>query len=98
MTPENEMKWESLERNRGQYHARRNGKSLRGHTLVWHSQHPSWLNNLSADELRTVVRNHITTVMSRYRGRIRAWDVVNEAFNEDGSRRNSIFQQKLGDG
>jgi endo-1,4-beta-xylanase len=108
VTPENEMKWGVVEPNRGQFnwsgadtivnYARRNGKTVRGHTLVWHSQLPGWVNDLSAAELRTVVRQHIATEMGRYRGQIRAWDVVNEAFNEDGSRRQSVFQQKLGDG
>ncbi|MDR7303792.1 endo-1,4-beta-xylanase [Haloactinomyces albus] len=108
MTPENAMKWSVLEPNRGQYnwsgadaivdYAQQNGKTVRGHTLVWHKQHPDWLNNLSATELRSVLKKHITTVVSRYQGKIRAWDVVNEVFTEDGTRRNSIFQQKLGDG
>ncbi|WP_082114728.1 endo-1,4-beta-xylanase [Lentzea aerocolonigenes] len=108
VTPENEMKWAVVEPNRGQFnwsgadaivnYAQQNGKSVRGHTLVWHSQYPGWLNNLGSSELRSVTQQHINTEMGRYRGRIRAWDVVNEMFNEDGSRRQSIFQQKLGDG
>ncbi|NGY60338.1 endo-1,4-beta-xylanase [Lentzea sp. NEAU-D13] len=107
VTPENEMKWAVVEPNRGQFnwsgadaivnYARQNGKSVRGHTLVWHSQYPGWLNNLGSSELRSVVQQHINTEMGRYRGRIRAWDVVNEMFNEDGSRRQSIFQQRMGD-
>ncbi|MFS8097505.1 endo-1,4-beta-xylanase [Lentzea alba] len=107
VTPENEMKWAVVEPNRGQFnwsgadaivnYAQQNGKSVRGHTLVWHSQYPGWLNNLGGGELRSVVQQHINTEMGRYRGRIRAWDVVNEMFNEDGSRRQSIFQQRLGD-
>ncbi|MDX8035723.1 endo-1,4-beta-xylanase [Lentzea sp. BCCO 10_0856] len=107
VTPENEMKWAVVEPNRGQFnwsgadaivnYARQNGKSVRGHTLVWHSQYPGWLNNLGSGELRSVVQQHINTEMGRYRGRIRAWDVVNEMFNEDGSRRQSIFQQRMGD-
>ena len=107
VTPENEMKWAVVEPNRGQFnwsgadaivnYARQNGKTVRGHTLVWHSQYPSWLNNLGSSELRSVVQQHINTEMGRYRGRIRAWDVVNEMFNDDGSRRQSIFQQRMGD-
>ncbi|MFI6094639.1 endo-1,4-beta-xylanase [Lentzea sp. NPDC051213] len=107
ITPENEMKWAVVEPNRGQFdwsgadtivnYAQQNGKSVRGHTLVWHSQYPGWLNNLGSGELRSVVQQHIGTEMGRYRGKIRAWDVVNEMFNEDGSRRQSIFQQRLGD-
>ncbi|RSM59301.1 1,4-beta-xylanase [Amycolatopsis sp. WAC 01376] len=108
VTPENEMKWGVVEANRGQYnwsgadaivdYAQRNGKSVRGHTLVWHSQLPGWVNNLGAGELRSVTQRHIATEMGRYRGKIRAWDVVNEMFNDDGTRRSSVFQQKLGDG
>ncbi|SFT34806.1 endo-1,4-beta-xylanase [Actinopolyspora lacussalsi subsp. righensis] len=108
VTAENAMKWSVLEPNRGQYdwsgadaimdYARQHGKSVRGHTLVWHKQHPGWLNDLSASELRSAVKNHITTVVNRYEGEIRAWDVVNEVFNSDGTRRDSIFQRKLGDG
>jgi endo-1,4-beta-xylanase len=108
VTPENEMKWAVVEPNRNQFnwsgadaivnYAQQNGKSVRGHTLVWHSQYPNWLNNLGGNELRNVVREHINTEMGRYRGKIRAWDVVNEIFEENGSRRQSIFQQRLGDG
>ncbi|MFC0107392.1 endo-1,4-beta-xylanase [Kibdelosporangium aridum] len=108
VTPENEMKWGTLEATRGQYdwsgadelvrYAKQTRKTIRGHTLVWHSQLPSWVNDLPADELRSVLRQHITTVVSRFRGKVRAWDVVNEAFNEDGTRRDTVFQQKLGDG
>lgn len=107
VTPENEMKWAVVEPNRGQYdwsgadaivdYAQRTGKSVRGHTLVWHSQYPGWLDDLGSSELRGVVKKHIKTEMGRYRGKIRAWDVVNEVFNEDGSRRQSIFQQRLGE-
>jgi endo-1,4-beta-xylanase len=108
VTPENEMKWAVVEPNRNQFnwsgadaivnYAQQNGKSVRGHTLVWHSQYPGWLNNLGGGELRNVVREHINTEMGRYRGKIRAWDVVNEIFEENGTRRQSIFQQRLGDG
>ncbi|WP_434443174.1 endo-1,4-beta-xylanase [Lentzea sp. E54] len=107
VTPENEMKWGVVEAVRGQYdwsgadaiveYARKTGKSVRGHTLVWHSQLPDWVDDLDATELRGVVRQHIATEAGRYRGKIRAWDVVNEAFNEDGTRRQTVFQDKLGD-
>ncbi len=108
VTPENEMKWGVVEPNRGQYdwsgadaivaYAQQYGKSVRGHTLVWHSQLPGWVGGLSATDLRAAMRQHISTEMTRYRGKIRAWDVVNEVFNDDGTRRASVFQQKLGDG
>ncbi|UVS76526.1 endo-1,4-beta-xylanase [Actinokineospora sp. UTMC 2448] len=107
VTAENAMKWDALQPSRGQYNwaqadrimqrAEATGQMVRGHTLVWHSQTPSWVQNLSATELRQVMVDHITTVMTRYKGRIAHWDVVNEAFNDDGSRRQSFWQQKLGD-
>jgi endo-1,4-beta-xylanase len=106
VTAENAMKWGSIEATRGQFNwapadalvsfAQANGQSVYGHTLVWHSQAPSWINSLPAAELRTVVQQHITTQVTRYRGAVRAWDVVNEAFNEDGTLRQSVFLNQLG--
>ncbi|KAK2035175.1 hypothetical protein LX32DRAFT_688821 [Colletotrichum zoysiae] len=86
VTPENSMKWQSLNPNQGQYNwgdadylvdfATQNGKSVRGHTLVWHSQLPTWVSNIrDANTLRNVIRTHVTTVVTRYRGRIRAWSM-----------------------
>jgi endo-1,4-beta-xylanase len=108
VTPENEMKWGVVEPVRGQpdwsgadaivKYARQHRKTVRGHTLVWHSQLPAWVADLPADELRSALRQHILVEVGRYRGKVRAWDVVNEAFNEDGTRRDTVFQQKLGDG
>jgi endo-1,4-beta-xylanase len=107
-TAENEMKWDVTEPTRGQYSytrgdqivtfAEQNGMQVRGHTLVWHSQLPSWVSALtSASEVRSAMTNHITQVMSHFRGKVVAWDVVNEAWNDDGmSMRNSVFQQRLG--
>ncbi|UED87774.1 endo-1,4-beta-xylanase [Streptomyces profundus] len=109
-TAENEMKWDALQPNRGQFnfgnadrivnHARGQGMSLRGHTLVWHSQLPGWVGGLGTNELRTAMNDHISQVMGRYRGQIDSWDVVNEAFEDgsSGARRNSPFQQRLGNG
>ncbi|RLP86428.1 endo-1,4-beta-xylanase [Micromonospora sp. CV4] len=98
VTAENAMKWESLEPTRGVYDwaaadqlvefARRNKQSVRGHVLVWHSQLPTWLTSgvadgsISKQELRELLRKHITTVVSRYKGRIWQWDVVNEAVSD----------------
>jgi endo-1,4-beta-xylanase len=112
VTAENVMKWESVEPQRGVYDwkaaddlvrfARKNGQVVRGHTLVWHSQLPAWLTtgvadgSIDAAELRGILRNHITTEVKRYKGKIQQWDVVNEVFEEDGSLRNSIWLQKLG--
>jgi endo-1,4-beta-xylanase len=108
VTPGNEMKWDATEPNRGSFTFARGdqvvagavaaGQKVRGHTLVWHNQTPSWAQNLSATELRKAMVNHINTVMGHYRGKVFAWDVVNEAFAENGTRRQSFWQQKLGDG
>ncbi|RKN46850.1 endo-1,4-beta-xylanase [Streptomyces hoynatensis] len=110
VTPENEMKWDATESNRGQFnfgsadqivsHARAQGMSVRGHTLVWYSQLPGWVSGLGASDLRSAMNNHITQLMTHYRGQIYAWDVVNEAFQDgnSGARRSSPFQDRLGDG
>ncbi len=110
VTAENEMKWDALEPRRGTFlfsradqifdHARSRGMDVRGHTLVWHSQLPSWVSGLGTTELRSAMNNHITQVMTHYKGEIHSWDVVNEAFQDGGSgaRRNSPFQSKLGNG
>lgn len=105
---ENAMKWDATEPNQGSFtftaadqvasYAQTTGKELYGHTLVWHEQLPGWVSNLAATQLTSALTNHVTTVATRYKGRAASWDVVNEAFNDDGSRRQSVFQQKLGDG
>ncbi|MCX0242474.1 endo-1,4-beta-xylanase [Streptomyces drozdowiczii] len=110
VTPENVMKWEVVEPSRGRYDwkeadklvdfARANGQLVRGHTLLWHNQLPSWLTtgDFTADELRAILRKHITDEARHFKGRIWQWDVVNEAFNDDGTLRDSIWLRKLGPG
>ena len=106
LTPANAMKWDATEPQQGQFSyargdeivnlARSNGQSVRGHTLVWHSQTPGWVQNLDATAMRAAMRNHITALVTHYRGQLYAWDVVNEALNEDGSLRSSFWLQRLG--
>jgi endo-1,4-beta-xylanase len=110
VTAENVMKWESLEPQRGvtDYaaadrlvdYATRHGQKIRGHVLVWHSQLPSWLNenDFTSAELRDILHQHITDTVKHFRGRIWQWDVVNEAFNDDGTLRDTIWLRKLGPG
>jgi endo-1,4-beta-xylanase len=74
-----------------------------GHTLIWHSQLPKWFfvdkdgKDVSQEVLKQRMKNHITTVISRYKGRVKGWDVVNEAIMEDGSYRKSKFYEILGE-
>jgi endo-1,4-beta-xylanase len=74
-----------------------------GHTLVWHSQTPRWVfegegaNPLTREALLERMRDHIHTVIGRYKGRIKTWDVVNEALNDDGSLRQSRWYRTIGD-
>jgi endo-1,4-beta-xylanase len=74
-----------------------------GHTLVWHNQTPAWVfqgpDGKPADRetLLARMRDHIHTVVGRYKGRIRGWDVVNEAIDEDGSLRKAPWHDGIGD-
>ena len=71
---------------------------IHGHTLVWHSQLSPWFSTIEDSiEFSEATENHIKTIVSRYKGKINSWDVVNEALNEDGTLRNSIFLKKMGE-
>ena len=79
-----------------------NDMHIHGHTLIWHSQAPEWFftdeegNEVSKEELTKRMKDHIETVVGRYKGRIDSWDVVNEAIEDDGSFRKSKFYKILG--
>ena len=74
-----------------------------GHTLIWHSQAPDWFfvdekgKDVSREVLIERMKNHITTIMTRYKGRIDGWDVLNEAVMDDGTLRNSKFLEIIGE-
>ena len=75
-----------------------NNKRLHGHTLIWHQQLPQWILDFegSASDWEQLMKVHIQTIMVHFKNKVIAWDVVNEAFNEDGTLRNSIWKQKIG--
>ncbi|MEU4217531.1 endo-1,4-beta-xylanase, partial [Actinoplanes sp. NPDC026623] len=102
ITAENEMKPDATEPQRGQFNfssgdqiynwAIQRGMKVRGHTLAWHAQQPSWWGSISGSTLRQAMIDHINGVMAHYKGKLAYWDVVNEAFAENGSRRSSNLQ------
>lgn len=108
LTPGNAMKWGSVEPTRGTFNwaeadqivafAEAGGQQVRGHTLVWHSQNPSWLTNgtWTAAQLSQLMNDHIALEVGRYKGRLATWDVVNEPFNEDGTYRQTLWYNGLG--
>jgi endo-1,4-beta-xylanase len=105
---EYEMKWDPIERvmdapdfagaDRIVALAEARGMRVKGHALVWHGAVPAWVPPLSPPELRVAVDQHLRAVLGRYRGRVHAWDVVNEAVADDGSGlRDTVFRRGLGD-
>ncbi len=108
VTAENAMKWESTEPSDNSWSfagadqivdfAVANSQQVHGHTLVWHSQTPGWVQGLGATAMRTAMQDHITTLVGRYadNAALVSWDVVNEVFNEDGSFRTSFWYNTLG--
>jgi endo-1,4-beta-xylanase len=105
ITPGNEMKPDATEPNQNQFNFTRGdqiynwaiarGMRVRGHTLAWHGQQPGWMQRLEGSALRSAMINHINGVMAHYKGKLYAWDVVNEAYADgnSGARRDSNLQR-----
>lgn len=112
ISPENVLKWEVVHPEPDKYNFDLGDKYvafgldhhmfIHAHTLVWHSQVPQWVfhdengNLLSRDALLARMHDHISTVVGRYKGKINSWDVVNEALNEDGTMRESLWYKIIG--
>jgi endo-1,4-beta-xylanase len=113
ITPENLLKWEPVHPEPDRYDfepadryvevGRSHGMFVVGHVLVWHHQTPSWVfagaggKELDRDTALARLKEHITTVVGRYRARIGGWDVVNEALEEDGSLRKTPWLEAIGE-
>jgi endo-1,4-beta-xylanase len=114
VTPENCMKWESIHPSPGRYtfgdadalvnFAEENGMAVIGHTLIWHQQTPEWVfkdeqgKDLTREALLERMKEHIYTVVGRYKGRVKGWDVVNEAIDDSGGvLRYSPWRRIIGD-
>jgi len=112
ISPENVLKWERVHPQPGQYNfdladkyvafGQKHHMFIVGHNLVWHSQVPAWVfhddkgNLLTRDALLARLKDHIDTVVGRYKGKINSWDVVNEALNDDGTMRQSLWYKIIG--
>ena len=110
---ENEAKWNVLHPGPDRYNfseadrlarfAVAHGMRMRGHTLIWHAENPEWLKALSPTrgEAKAILRDHIFTVVGHFRrkfpGLITQWDVVNEAIDNDATRRRNVWQRWIGD-
>ncbi|WP_227378707.1 endo-1,4-beta-xylanase [Haladaptatus halobius] len=109
LTPENALKMGPLRPIRGTYDfadadaivnfGRKHGMTIRGHTLVWHNQTPAWFQawDYTDEQLRRFLRDHIHTVVGRYRSKIDTWDVVNEAVSDDGTMRETVWYDAMGE-
>jgi endo-1,4-beta-xylanase len=113
ITPENVLKWEFVHPQPDAYDfsladkyvafGEKNHMHIVGHTLVWHHETPKWVfedekgKPLSRDALLQRMKDHIRTVVGRYKGRINSWDVVNEALADDGSLQQTPWLKIIGD-
>jgi endo-1,4-beta-xylanase len=110
VTAENVMKWDTLEPQQGVFNygpadqllafADENRIAARGHVLVWHNQIPSWVNEqaFTPDQLRDILRAHVIETARHFKNKLYEWDVLNEALNDDGTLRDTIWLRNLGEG
>jgi endo-1,4-beta-xylanase len=110
LEPENAMKWTAIRPDEKTFDfadadllvafAKSHGMKIRGHNLMWGIHNPKWLaeGHFTAKQLSDLLREHIRRVVGRYRGKVFAWDVVNEAFDQNGNPRDSIWYDQPGIG
>jgi endo-1,4-beta-xylanase len=106
LVAENHMKWSFIHPALDRYafefadelvkFAEKHRMKVKGHTFIWHQTTPRYLHRFTADELRAALKDHIRTVMTRYKGRVTSWDVVNEALDDRDGLRKSLWLEKLG--
>jgi endo-1,4-beta-xylanase len=108
LTPENQMKFQDTEPQQGVFDfaagdrhvqfAQAHGMKVHGHCLVWHHELPNWVTGRSwtAAQLTAVMTKHIDAEVGHYKGKVALWDVVNEALNDDGSLRQTIWETTIG--
>ena len=107
ISPENSLKWMFVQPEYNQFNFKvaddyvkygiENNMYVVGHALIWHSQLSEFVSSIEdKNKFYQVVENHINKLVSRYKNKIDAWDVVNEAFNEDGTLRESVFFNNMG--
>ncbi|GGJ28768.1 endo-1,4-beta-xylanase [Deinococcus roseus] len=106
---ENAMKMDATEPQQNEFsfglgdllaqYAEKHNMLLRGHTLLWHEQVPRWITagTWTAEQLEAIMKNHIQTVADHFKGRVFAWDVVNEAISDAGGMRDTLWRKTLGD-
>jgi endo-1,4-beta-xylanase len=113
VTDENYMKWEKIHPRPGEYDftvadrfvelAEENNMYIIGHVLIWHSQTPVWVfrddsgNMADRETLLNRMHDHIKTVVGHYKGRVHAWDVINEPVGDDGKIRENIWYRIIGE-
>jgi endo-1,4-beta-xylanase len=108
LTPENDMKFDHIHPARNTYRfepsdslvafAEANGMRVRGHNLVWHSQLASWLTSgtWTKDEAKALLVDHITQVVTHFRGHVMEWDVLNEGLADNGALRSGFWLDHVG--
>ena len=109
ITPANQQKWDAIEPDEGQFTftradaivslATENGQMMRCHNLVWHQQLPAWVTGgtWTKATLTAALQAHVTGEVTHYKGKCYAWDVVNEALNDDGTFRSDVFMKIIGE-